>query len=238
MASPPKVRFSNPSVTSSDKALPWELPVPVCPFWDTIKYCYATAFLGSFSASELASLPIDPNSNPPNNEKWALLLSLLQAKLSSSPADLDFQSWYDLNLGVSCFQEELNLPEAEDTFKEMVRRSEGHRPVEIAEHCLADYYVRVGRFEEGEAIERRVVAWMDSRPHLGPGTPQAINGRRIIARALWGQERREEAEALMREIEKLTEEMEGKWAVYKEEEERLNEVMRAKLAVGDYTGVE
>ena len=61
---------------------------------------------------------------------------------------------------------------------------------------------------------------------------QAINARRIIAKALWlqGPSRRVEAEALVAEIHKIVDEMGGtKFGVYQEEERSLNKDMMAEL---------
>lgn len=97
---------------------------------------------------------------------------------------------------------------------------------------LAEHLVKVGKYEEAERTERPIRAWMDARPHLGPSSPQALNARRLIAQALWGQgpSRRSEAEALIAEIHWIVEEMgEGQFAVYQAEERRLNQVMMATL---------
>ena len=73
---------------------------------------------------------------------------------------------------------------------------------------------------------------MDARPHLGKESPQAINVRRILVRAVWGQgqPRRHEAEELLAEIEALVDGMaDGKFGVYQQEERRLNELLKIAL---------
>ncbi|KAB5546974.1 hypothetical protein GE09DRAFT_1288686 [Coniochaeta sp. 2T2.1] len=90
-------------------------------------------------------------------------------------------------------------------------------------HILAEYLVKVGKYKEAEEIELPVRAWVDGQPHLGRDSPQAINARRIIAKALWGQgpSRRAEAEALIAEIADIVEGMgAGKFGVYQMEERR------------------
>lgn len=51
---------------------------------------------------------------------------------------------------------------------------------------LSEYFVKHGKkyAEEAEKIARPVMAWMDAQPHIGKASPQALNARRIIARAL------------------------------------------------------
>ncbi|KAJ5863722.1 uncharacterized protein N7529_005638 [Penicillium soppii] len=97
-------------------------------------------------------------------------------------------------------------------------------------HMLADHLVKVGKYKEAEEIERPVCEWMDTRPHLGRTSPQALNARRIIARALWGQgpSRQPEAEELVAMIHSLVDSMgESKFGIYHEEERRLNRDMVA-----------
>lgn len=97
---------------------------------------------------------------------------------------------------------------------------------------LAEHLVKVGKYKEAEETELPVCVWMDSRPHLGKTSPQALNARRIIARALWGQgpSRRPEAEELVAMIHSLVDGMgESKFGVYQEEERKLNADMVAQL---------
>ncbi|KAJ5534390.1 hypothetical protein N7527_000644 [Penicillium freii] len=99
-------------------------------------------------------------------------------------------------------------------------------------HMLAEHLVKVGKHKEAEETELPVCEWMDSRPHLGKTSPQALNARRIIARALWGQgpSRRPEAEELVAMIYSLVDGMgESKFGVYQEEERKLNEDIVAQL---------
>jgi len=212
---------------------------------DSISYCTARNFLTHYTNEELATLPIDSSSAAPTEVKLTLLLSLLQKKLSSASAavapmplyEADYSLWRELLQSIFTYQEELGMPEAEATIREMVDR----RPDRDSEkmtmgsvitlHMFADFLVKTGKCEEAERVERKVCAFMDAS-HLGKYSPQAINARRIIARALWGQgeEKRGEAEAMVQEIEELTEGMGGgKYAVYQEEERSLNEKMKSKL---------
>lgn len=101
----------------------------------------------------------------------------------------------------------------------------------VPPHMLAEYLVKHGKYVEAERIEIGVREWMDRNPKLGMSTPQALNARRIIVKALWGQgeERRGEAEELVVEIQRLTEVMSGRFEVYREEERRLNGEMMEEL---------
>lgn len=97
---------------------------------------------------------------------------------------------------------------------------------------LAEYLVKVGKYSEAENTERPVCAWMDAQERLGKASPQAINARRIIAKALWGQghSKRVEAEQLMTEINEIIESMGGgRFAVYQEEERLLTKEMMEEL---------
>ncbi|OJJ67565.1 hypothetical protein ASPBRDRAFT_134965 [Aspergillus brasiliensis CBS 101740] len=218
----------------------WEKPVPVSPFWNSIDYSIARNFLANFSSAELAQLPIDEDSSADQRCKLLLLLRLLQRKLdqkeaaTSPPQTLyvsDYQQWYRLWQGIYALQDELNLPEAEQTVRMLVEKTPYKTNV-VPSHMLAEHLVKVGKYEEAEWTERPICAWMDARPHLGPSSPQALNARRLIAQAVWGQgpSRRSEAEALIAEIHWIVEEMgEGQFAVYQAEERRLNQVMMATL---------
>ncbi|AEO68692.1 029921dd-7c18-4b66-8ae2-d8d648ec5796 [Thermothielavioides terrestris] len=238
----PRSRYSNDAVAASDAAqsFPWEAPVPVNPFWDSFDYCTARNFLGNFSDHELEQLPIDPDSTDDHETKLRLLLRLLQAKIAqeeaaSSPESLytaDYARWYSLWQGVYVFQDKLGLPEAEQTIRMLVaRRPEGSDDVRPL-HILAEHLVKLGKYREAEDTERPVCAWMDARPHLGKSSPQAINARRIIARALWGQgpPRRAEAKALLAEIAEIVNNMGGsRFGAYQEEERQLNRALMAEL---------
>ncbi|KAJ5615951.1 hypothetical protein N7537_001065 [Penicillium hordei] len=97
---------------------------------------------------------------------------------------------------------------------------------------LAEHLVKTVKYKEAEETELPVCEWMDARPHLGKASPQALNVRRIITRALWGQgpSRRPKAEELVAIIHSLVDSMgESKFGVCQEEERRLNEDMVAQL---------
>ncbi|KAH7374105.1 hypothetical protein BKA64DRAFT_698624 [Cadophora sp. MPI-SDFR-AT-0126] len=238
----PAFRYSNDQVATSEtaKEFSWEEPVPVTPFWDSFEYCTARNFLGNFSDSELEHLPIDQHGNDDHPTKLKLLLSLLKGSLakeealSSPPQTLhekDYKRWYSLWQGIYVFQDQLNLPEAEQTVRMLVDKTPANGSV-VPQHMLAEHLVKIGKYKEAEEQERPVCAWMDAEPRLGKATPQAINARRIIARALWfqGPSRRDEANAMVAEICEITEGMGGgKFGMYIEEEKRLNEVMMEEL---------
>ncbi|KAK0655186.1 hypothetical protein B0T16DRAFT_450916 [Cercophora newfieldiana] len=238
---PTAVRYSTTNVTNSkeSQSFGWEQPVPVNPFWDTIPYCTATNFLSHYTPSELSALPIDTASTAPNPEKYTLLLSLLCAKLSALPPALHETNpslWRSLKQSIFTYQDALGLPEAETTIREMVEQRSDKQTITMSNvvtlHMLADYLVKTGQCEEAERVEREVCAFMDGHERLGRDSPQAINARRIIARAIWGQGegRREDARGLIGEIEGIVEGMgEGRFAVYREEERELNEAMKAGL---------
>jgi hypothetical protein len=238
-------RYSNGEVAASEtaKAFSWEAPVPVNSFWDAFEYCTARSFLCNFSAEELRQLPIDPDSTDIYQEKAKLLLKLLQTKLAEEESaswslsgcelfESDYNRWYDLWQAVYAYQNELNLPEAEETVRMLVARNRDKSSEVRPRHMLAEYLVKNGGYKEAEDIEFPVCAWMDARPHLGKESPQAINARRILVRALWGQgqPRRHEAEELLAEIEALVDGMaDGKFGVYQQEERRLNELLKTAL---------
>ncbi|KAK3315941.1 hypothetical protein B0H66DRAFT_560003 [Apodospora peruviana] len=238
------VRYSTANVSKSDSAqsFSWESPVPVNEFWDSISYCPARNFLDNFTEQELASLPIDPDSTSPNEEKFSLLLHLFQekfakfAKEETTPPRTpdDHNRWSRLLQAIYTMQSELGqIDEAGKTIHLIVdNRSDRSNLAPM--HMLADHLFREGKYAEAEATERPVCAWMDAHEKLGRDSPQAINARRIIARALWNQgaTRRAEVEALVEEIKGIVEGMAppgGRFAVYQEEERELNAAMMAEL---------
>ncbi len=114
----------------------------------------------------------------------------------------------------------------------LVARQPEHSTDIRPRHILAEHLLKIGKYEEAEEMERPACAWMDAQSRLGKESPQAINARRFIARALWGQgkPRRAEAEALLAEIDEIVDGMGGgRFAVYQEEERRLNRQMRDDL---------
>lgn len=237
----PKFRYSNDAIMTSEaaKAFTWEEPVPVNNFWDSFVYCTARSFLWNFTDDEYAKLPINPDSSEDQRTKTLLCIELLKEKLEKEEAaasppgflhDTDYERWYRIWQGIYTMQDRIELPDAEGTVRMLVatRPEENLENNVVPPHMLADCLVKVGKYEEAEQVELPVLAWMDARPHLGKESPQAINARRIIARALWyqGPSRRGEAEALVAEIHAITEGMgEGKFGDYQEEEKKLNQDM-------------
>lgn len=244
-ATGPSVRYSNGEVATSEaaKTFSWEAPVPVNQFWDSFEYCTARSFLGNFSDRELEQLPIERDSTDDHRTKLQLLLRLLREKLAQEEAaasppqslhETDYKRWHSLWQGVYVMEDKLDLPEAEQTVRMLVARMPDQSGVGPP-HMLADHLVRIGKYEEAEDTERPVCAWMDALPQLGKDSPQAINARRIIVRALWGQgpPRRAEAEALLAEINEIVHGMGGgRFSVYQEVEGRLNREMMAELEKG------
>ena len=242
-ANKPLFRYSNGEISTTETAaaFSWEAPVPVNHFWDSVSYCSARNLLGSFSDLELGQLPIDPDSTDTPHVKHQLLLRLLEKKLAREEAatspprslyDADYNRWYDLWQAIYVFQGVLDLPEAEETARMLVARQPNTSTDVRPRHILAEHLVKIGKFAEAEEIERPVCAWMDAQPRLGRHSPQAINARRFIVRALWGQgePRRAEAQALLVEIDEIVDGMGGgRFAVYQEEEKRLNRRMRSEF---------
>ncbi len=242
MATASAVRFSNDKVGESKSAqtFGWENPVPRNRFWDSISYSTGRCFLGNFSDEELAQLPIDPDSAAPNDEKFELLLRLQQEQLAAEEAAVAPQPlqqvnparWFSLYRAIEVLQSELGrLADAERTIRMIVdgRPGDNH-----ALHILAGHLVKVGvgKYAEAEEVERPVLAEMVARPTLGPDSPQAINARRFLAKALWGQgpSRRAEAEAEVAEIKAIVDRMgEGRFGVYQDSEREINEQMMADM---------
>lgn len=240
------VRYSTANVGKSSQAqsFPWEGPIPVTPFWDSLTYSAARNFLTCFTSSELDHLPIDPTSTANNDKKLELLLQILTNKLTtkqsaSTPNSLhetDYNTWNTLHLAIFSIQSDLNLlPEAEQTARIMADNRPDKSNLSPL-HALADILLRRGKYPEAENQEREVCAWMDSHPRLGRDSPQALSARRIIAEAMWkqGVERRGEAERMVGEIWEMIGGMgEGKFAVYKEEEGMLTGEFLGRLDRGE-----
>lgn len=237
------VRYSNDAVANSEaaKEFPWEAPIPATRFWNSFKYCVVRSVLINFpDEEELKQLPIDPDSTDDEPTKLHLLLHLLREKLAreetatSPPGSLNSQNyaqWNELLQGIYVIENELDLPEAEQTVRTLVEGRPDESNV-VPPHMLSEYLVKHGKYEEAEKTARPVLAWMDAHPRLGKASPQSLNSRRIIARALWfqGPLRRTEANALLAEIHELVEGMGGnKFEVYQEEERQFNEEVVAEL---------
>lgn len=241
MATAPGVRYSTANVGKYESAqsFAWEAPVPVNRFWDSISYCVSRNFLRNFSEQELEQLPIDPDSAVSNKEKLKHLLQLLQEKLAKEEATaapqalqkIDYTRWNRLWQGIYTMQSELGLPAADQTIR-MIVDKEPDKSNMLPLHMLADHLIKIRKYAEAEETERPVCAWMDAHERLGRDSPQAINARRIITRALWmqGPSRRAEAEALVAEIRVIVDGMgNGKFGVYKDEERVLTDMMMAEL---------
>ncbi|KAF9244024.1 hypothetical protein DTO013E5_6465 [Penicillium roqueforti] len=210
-------RYSTGEIATAEAAesFSWEAPVPVNRFWDSFSYGTARSFLGNFSDAELEQLAIDPvvidsDNTADQQKKLQLLLQLLRNKLANEEtAHSRPQSLYDVDY--KRWPDESNV---------------------VPLHMLAEYFVKAGKYKEAEEIARPVCEWMDACSHLGKTSPQAINTRGIITRALWGQgpSRRSEAEALIANIRELVDGMgESKFCIYQKEEVRLNKEMLADL---------
>ncbi|KAJ5950215.1 uncharacterized protein N7479_008628 [Penicillium vulpinum] len=247
MAAVSSFRYSTGEITTAEKAksFSWEAPIPVNRFWDSFSYPTARNFLANFSDHELEQLAVDPMGINPDDttdqqKKLQLLLQLLRNKLAKEEAaisppqsfyEVDYKRWNGIWQGIYTLENELDLPQAEETVRMLVEKRLDDSNV-IPIHLLAEHLVKIWKYKEAEETARSVYEWMVSRPHLGKHSPQALNARRIIAKALWGQgpSRRSEAEALVAEIHELVYGMGGsKFAIYQEEEARLNEEMVAGL---------
>jgi len=238
MATAQQFRYSNGQIATHEAAssFSWEAPVPVNRFWDSIDYCTARNFLICFSDAELEQLPIDVDNADDTATKLHLLLTLLKDKISREGEAMlreqDYDKWHALHLALFGLQGVLDLPEAEDTIQLLVTHSKNKF---VTQHMMSDYLLKIGKYKEAEEGERTVLEWMENHPKLGRDSPQAINARRILVRALWGQgeDRRTEAQEILEEVERIVEEeMEaGRFAVYREEEGRLNLKMREGLGV-------
>lgn len=238
---PPAVRYSqSKTAMGAAKDFPWEYPIPVNAFWDDLRFTTGSCFFRCFTEAERAALPIDPDSAAPVSDKLALLLRLLQAKLAAASAaaaprplhEADHALWDSLQLAV--LEMQLQQPGSEAAAEATARLRVEHRGGGgdssnlSAAHALAALLVDRGQYAEAEATEAPVRDWLDGR--LGSDSPQALGSRRIIARAVWGQGRRDEARALFGEIRELIEKMgEGRFAVYQEEEREILDEAMGKL---------
>lgn len=246
MAAVSSFRYSTGQITTAEtaKSFSWEAPVPVNPFWDSFSYSTARNFLGNFSDHEPKQLSVDPVGINPDDtadqqKKLQLLLQLLRNKLAKEETatsqqslyEVDYAQWSQLWQGIYILEDELDLPQAEDTIRMLVEKRPDTSNV-IPPHMLADHLVKVRKYSEAEEVVRPVCGWMDVNPKLGKASPQALSARRTIARALWGQgpSRRSEAEALVAEIRELIDGMAGsKFGIYQEEEASLHKELVADL---------
>ena len=238
------VRYSQTKTEMTDqaKAFPWECPIPATPFWEALTFVEARNFLQSFASDEeRAALPIDRDSTAPKDEKLELLSGLLDNKLAAEDAavapqtwyDVDFKAWNRLQMGRFTLQQSLGRDvEAEGTLRMMIGREKNKNNLSF-QHTLAALLCDQGKYREAEEMEGPVVEWLDGI--LGRDSPQALGGRRIMARAMWkqGEERREDARKLFEEVMETVEGMGGgQFAVYQEEERELVRKMVKDLEDG------
>ncbi|KAF7290543.1 hypothetical protein MIND_01294400 [Mycena indigotica] len=240
-----KFRFSTGVMTAEEaKEFGWETPIPINAFWDDIQYSVARSFIDAFTGPELDALPLDTSGSVSLPQKLELLLGILRARLEKEEAESqaahtkslyesDYDRWYDLQLAMYAYEDALNLyHEAEERVRMMVQtRPEGLSNAGPS-HMLAGTLVRAKKYAEAEEVEKPVCAWMDQHPRLGKDSPQAINSRRFIIQAIWfqGAARRAEAERLIAELQEIVEGMgAGKFAIYQEEERKLNADLLVEL---------
>lgn len=86
-------------------------------------------------------------------------------------------------------RDRIDLPGAEETVRMLVatRPQEGIEDNVVPLHMLAEHLVKTGRYEEAIEVETPVLKWILAKPHLVRDSPQAINAKRFIAKALWFQ---------------------------------------------------
>lgn len=103
------------------------------------------------------------------------------------------------------------------------RPAKDHIPAQA--HGLASLLVQRGKGDDltrAKEMELASLSWFDEHPKLGKGSPQALSVRRVLIAAYWRLREMEKAKMLLREVRGLIKGGdEGRFGVYKEEEEKL-----------------
>lgn len=233
----PLVKYSTGSHDiGTAKDFPWEFPVPDTAFWNDLDWSTSTHFLREFTPSEIEAFNSQLSPSLSKSEKLSLLQRLLGEKLAREDAaaslrtllETDLTAWQKLQLSLASIVRALgDIDEEERIVRAVIEQcSSGSEDVSMGlyQH-LGSILERKGEYEEAVEMERRDLVGIDEK--LGVDSPQAIGGRRCILKALWKAGKKEEAEAMTKEIWGCIEMLgKGKYAVYKEEEEKeMKEVM-------------
>ncbi|KAI0151868.1 hypothetical protein GGR57DRAFT_470582 [Xylariaceae sp. FL1272] len=204
---------------------PWEYPIPNNKFWADIPLAPARTFLQSFSAGELAKLPIDPDSTLEVDRKLVLLLALLREQLAKKEADsapdslydADYATWEKIHMGIFSSQRSLKDNDAaEVTVRMLIDRRKDRSNLSLLQ-SLDFILMDSGKYGEVEQTEQKIIEWLNGR--LGKDSPQALGSRRILAEARWYLGEKKKADDLLDETKKLAESMaDGQYAKYRDVE--------------------
>ncbi|KAI3327415.1 hypothetical protein HD806DRAFT_392927 [Xylariaceae sp. AK1471] len=215
---------------------PWEYPVPDNKFWADIPHAAAREFLQSFSAEEVAKLPIDPDSTLELQQKLELLLTLLKEQLAKKEAnsapdslfDADYATWEKIHTAIFCMQRWLkDNVSAEATLRMLIDRRKDKSNLSLLQ-TLDFMRMERGEYEEVAKTEPEIIEWLNGR--LGKDSPQGLGSRRMLVEALWNLGRQEEAEVLLDETRKLAGAMaDGQYAKYRDVEVEAVSKLARKL---------
>ncbi|KAH8601126.1 hypothetical protein B0O99DRAFT_681159 [Bisporella sp. PMI_857] len=168
---------------------------------------------------------LESQASLPRLEKLELLRKLLNDKLVVEEAvvvpntliDADNQVWRGLISAIgSTYRLEGNKTEELKHLKLFNAHTTGLPNT----HYLAALLEETGQYDEAIELARPITTNHDAK--LGPDSPQAHGSRRTLAKALWKQGKREEAETVIKEIqENIKASASGKYAAYQVEEQRI-----------------
>lgn len=217
----------------------WEIPVPICKFWDDFSYPAARNFLDVFPKEHI---PIDLDSTAQKQEKVDLLGKLLDERLASKDADaapktlydVDYDYWKKIWLAKIGMQVEVQDLKLEDTMRMMIEKNKPKDPTNLSfNHSLTSVLLTKGKYAEAEATELPVPEWLDSK--LGKESPQSLSSRRMIAHAIWKQGRQAEASKLFDEVFGIIDgtKDDNQYAPYKSAEKEMAEKLWKELKEGD-----
>lgn len=158
-----------------------------------------------------------------NDEKYELLMKLLEEKLEAGDGDkrlyeTNYQQWDGIWLGIATMRARLGMDD-EETIRMLVERRKDKTNLSHL-HNLSAVLLKKGKYAEAEEKAEKVKEWLDGK--LGRDSPQALGSRKIIAQAVWKQGRVEEAKGKFKEMEELVVGgMDGTYGVYMEEQEEI-----------------
>jgi hypothetical protein len=210
----------------------WEFPVPDNDFWRSFRYPSARNFIQCFTEDEIKAFQLHERHGTESPEaKQKLLINALQEHMKSEETDnqplykTDNASWVRHMMAVTALYSETGDLDAQIQMAETLREH-ADNPISH-EHSLASMLIQRGQpgdFQKAEEFEGPFLAYVDKR--LGQDSPQSLSSRRITAKAVWMQDRQDEAQVLFDETFALIDSMgKGEFGVYQDSERKMTQEM-------------
>ena len=238
---------SNTDYQAVPERFPWETPKPVGDFWtplDAVRQHLGRQFLLVFTPAETAALPLDPRLS--TRAKLELLYKITQDRVARDalgpPGTLtpdQYAQWRHQQYLLESLEEELELYDTAEAREHTLMAAYEARtdnvkkaPTDLgALSGLAWLKIKQGQYALAEMYARRFLPMAQSFSSLGPDSPQAVGGMRILIEALGRQGKFAEARRINEEGYRAVQSMTvGRFRKYAAEElQAMNEV-RTNLA--------